>query len=650
MRGRGATKMINVESKMDQIPFEDFREEWLAEVREGSPSTTELGHRFARKILTQWLDIDDDSENLVYTDGPGDGGFDIAYLLRTDEDTRKPDELTEGDIWYLVQAKYGTAFAGVETLLIEGQKVITTLGGKKTTLSKESADLLEKLQYFMAKASPSDHLVLVIATERPLTENEKDTLEDLRTMGRGRFGSIFDVEAISIETIYQRTLALNEGQSLRVPLEARLVPSGNDLLVGSISLLSLYAFLKEYRNQTADLDRIYEKNVRRFLGVKGKINKAISKTLQDNPERFGLYNNGVTIVVEDFDITDDGVIQLEEPYIVNGCQTTRSIWEVFHNRLETGGTGSNPALDAWRQQAGQGVVVTKIVKVGTEGEKLLQDITRYTNSQNAVREKDFLALTNDFRNWAIQMEEKYGVFLETQRGAWDSRRALQKQKPGIRQFQEHANAFDLLKVFGAGWLGEAGTAYGRNLAFLPNGAIFKRIMNSENGGGIYFGVDDLYAAYRLQRVADDFKFGRGAPQITRRQTRFLFYMIVGELLEDILVNVGMGKNVNQRTSALIKLFSPGNEEAANKLMDFAVKVVDDYLTEGKKETVFLEPVFKQVFNNDLNGFLKSEQLGKNDEATPLLRSLISTYSKLMGFEMGGEPSAQKLITDAILGS
>jgi len=98
-------------------------------------------------------------------------------------------------------------------------------------------------------------------------------------------------------------------------------------------------------------------------------------------------------------------------------------------------------------------------------------LTRYTNSKNAVREKDFLALTSDFKTWARQMAERYGVYLEIQRGGWDSRRALQKQHPDLRQFSQMANAFDLLKVYGAGWLGEAGVAFGKNPPFLPNGAI-----------------------------------------------------------------------------------------------------------------------------------------------------------------------------------
>lgn len=74
-------------------------------------------------------------------------------------------------------------------------------------------------------------------------------------------------------------------------------------------------------------------------------------------------------------------------------------------------------------QLDRAVVVTKIVVVGTEGEELLTETTRYTNSQNAVGEKDFIALEKDFRNWAPIFNERYGVFLEIQRGAWEARRA-----------------------------------------------------------------------------------------------------------------------------------------------------------------------------------------------------------------------------------
>ena len=67
-------------------------------------------------------------------------------------------------------------------------------------------------------------------------------------------------------------------------LKGNFSPSGEDLLVGAIPLLDLYNFLSDYRNKTGDLDQIYEKNVRRFLGSRGKVNKGMKKTLLETPE------------------------------------------------------------------------------------------------------------------------------------------------------------------------------------------------------------------------------------------------------------------------------------------------------------------------------------------------------------------------------
>jgi len=447
------------------VDFEAFRQEWLEDIVEGNPSTVELGNRFARKLITQWLDVDESSDDIVYCDGSGDGGIDIAFLNRGesgDEDSK------EGDTWYLVQSKYGKAFTGSETLLVEAQKIIDTLDEKRNNLSSVAQDLLERLLNFRLQASEHDKLILVFATEKPLNDEQKRALNDIRAMGISRIGGIFDVEAVSVATIHQRILE-SRVTRIKIPVKAQDA-RGDKLLVGSVKLIDLYKFMKAYREETGDLDQLYEKNVRRFLGTRRKVNAAIKKTLEEEPESFGLYNNGVTIVVEDFEKLHRG-FELVEPYVVNGCQTTKTIWDVLSKKLDSGGTGSNLALKEWKEKLEQGVVIVKIVKVGSAGEELLTQITRYTNSQNAVSEKDFLALTSDFRKWAKEIADKHYLFLEIQRGGWDSQKALQKQNRTTHQFKESANAFDLFKVYGAGWFGEAGLAFGTNPPFLPNGSI-----------------------------------------------------------------------------------------------------------------------------------------------------------------------------------
>jgi len=272
--------------------FEIFRSAWLEDVIAGNPSTTVLGNRFAQKIVTQWLEVDDESDGFVFCDGAGDGGIDIAYLDRSDTRDSEEDANPVGNTWYLVQSKYGKAFKGVGTLLAEGQKVAETLDGQRTNLSSLAQGLVERLHNFQAGASENDKIVLVFATEAPLDEAQKRALIDVRTIARQRLPSppIFETDSVSIETIRQRLIEqAQRNQERSIELRTHAAPSGENLLVGATSLLDLYDFLRRYRDETGDLDQLYEKNVRRFLGNKGKVNKEMQKTLKNMPDRFGLY-------------------------------------------------------------------------------------------------------------------------------------------------------------------------------------------------------------------------------------------------------------------------------------------------------------------------------------------------------------------------
>jgi hypothetical protein len=633
---------IDQDESRSRLDFENFLQSWRESIVAGDPSTTELGRRFAHKIVTQWLDAPDTGMEIVYCDGAGDGGVDLAVL-----DVGPEDELEgqPGHTWYLIQSKHGTAFQGSKTLLIEAQKVIETLDGRRTKLNSFAEGLLERLSIFRSQAGPNDKIVLVFATERGLSDIEKNALDDIRLLGREHIGGMFDVEAVSAETIFERLgeESVEAGHGLHLVLSSHAVPSGTDLLVGSTRLVDLYQFLVAYRDETGDLDQIYEKNVRRFLGGRGKVNKGMQDTLRNAPERFGLYNNGITIVASDWKQTGDQ-IELIDPYIVNGCQTSRTIWEVFHRRYSAGGTGVSTEVEEWKARANQGAVITKIVKVGSAGSQLLQDITRYTNSQNAVREKDFLALSSDFRTWQAGMAARYDIYLEVQRGGWDSQKALQNANPSTHQFQHHVNAADLIKVFGAGWLGEAGTAFGKNPPFLPEGAIFKRIVATPEDGQPSFDVEDLYAAYLLQQAADAFSFGRGG-QLSRRQSRFIFYMVTINILKDVLNRASLVTDNRSVSTALAKALA--DPSARDALLSQAVELVDTYLTQGDEYSVFQENALLNTFNGDLNAFLKSERLGKSMDFTPKLFEGLTLTKMAMGRSHGGRQSDRDTITAAI---
>ena len=620
----------------NQLSYEDFKKEWLKEILENDPSTVELGHRFARKILGDWLDFNAETEDIVFCDGAGDGGIDIAFLVMGDI---QDDGVSDGNTWYLVQSKHGSAFAGSATILIEGQKVIENLRGNRDNLSSLGSTVSNRIRNFIVNAGANDKLKLVYATHEPLSESEKRATDDVRTIGRTHLGDLFDIEAISIQTIYNRLTELQSNvNKTTVELKANLVSSSDDLWVGSVSLLNLYEFLKSFKKQTGDLDQLYEKNVRKYLGGGRVVNRGIAQTLKTNPEKFGLFNNGITVVAEEVTNSDDSFL-ISEPYIVNGCQTTKTIWQVLLEKLDTGASSLSAETEHWRDRLKKGFVIIKLVKVGLQGEAQLTDITRFTNSQNSVSRQDFIALEGNFRTLASLMASTYNIYLEIHRGGWESQKMLQKHSMITSKFIDHVNAFDMLKIYGAAWMSEPGIAFGKNPPFAPGGSIFKRIIDSQS-----FSVDEIYACYLLQREANKIKFGRNAEKQSRGQTRYLFYYVVTDLIKDILINDSKPYGLKDITNAINIIFKDGSETSKG-LIDIALNVIDNYLADGNPDSLFTEPEFQRT--KDLNNFLKWDKLGKGREYTPKFEQILFANKYLMGQSLAGQLSIRKQILEML---
>ena len=630
---------------VDKVSYEQFKEEWLTEVEDANLSPLDKGRLFATKLITQWLGVTTEDDDFVICDGSGDGGIDIAYLQRADSDLERQDnDAIEGDIWYLVQSKYGTAFDGSDTILAEGNKVITTLRGQNQRLSENSRQLLKKLDLFRQQASNADRVVLVFATTDPIGQQDRQVMNDIKLIGRERVFSNFDVEEVSLLNIWE---ALDDVElpRLSVPMTGQFAEQYSGLLVGTVSLIDLFGFLKSYQSRTGNLDQLYEKNVRQFLGNRRKINKGIANTLNTSPEKFGLYNNGITLVVSDYS-KSDGTVTMNDPYVVNGCQTTRTIWQVLDNKLNAGGTGHDTAIAAWKELARRGGVVTKIVR---SDEVEITNITRFTNSQNSVREQDFIALHSGFQNWATAMKSEYKIFLEIQRGGIAARKAYEKQP-----FDDYVNAFDLIKAYGAGWLATPGLAFGKNAPFLPQGSVYERIVSRQDGG-VEFGVRDLYAAYQLKCVADQIGFGRNANPASRRQSRFLYYYIVMKMLGNVILLTPElhrpSVSASDLTDAVLKLATPEAEEQFNMLRTGAITLLDQYLTVGSDHSAHNEASFTEIHNGDLNGFLKAEGLGKKNHS-PLLGQLLAQHNLAFGSipmpMYDGNPTQREFVARALI--
>jgi hypothetical protein len=134
--------------------------------------------------------------------------------------------------------------------------------------------------------------------------------------------------------------------------------------------------------------RLLEANVRSFLSVKGKgVNAGIQNTLRTAPERFMAYNNGIVIVADKMELDkvggegSTGILWLRGLQIVNGGQTTASIYFTKKKFPET---------DLRRVRVPAKIIVMRDDDSAKE-EALVSDISRYANSQNAVRQSDLSA-------------------------------------------------------------------------------------------------------------------------------------------------------------------------------------------------------------------------------------------------------------------
>lgn len=132
--------------------------------------------------------------------------------------------------------------------------------------------------------------------------------------------------------------------------------------------------------------RLLEANVRSFLSVTGKVNRGIRDTLRDDPEKFMAYNNGIVLVADEIHLgkTEDGapgILWLKGMQVVNGGQTTASI---YFTKKRT------PEVDLRRVRVPAKIIILKS-KDGPDEEALISDISKYANSQNAVKMSDLSA-------------------------------------------------------------------------------------------------------------------------------------------------------------------------------------------------------------------------------------------------------------------
>ena len=93
---------------------------------------------------------------------------------------------------------------------------------------------------------------------------------------------------------------------------------------------------EEYYNTYGN--SLFARNIRYYKGSTS-VNQGIRNVLKEEPENFFYYNNGITIIcdsmtpikVQPSDYNMNAFFNIDNPQIVNGCQTVNSIYEFLQN-------------------------------------------------------------------------------------------------------------------------------------------------------------------------------------------------------------------------------------------------------------------------------------------------------------------------------
>ena len=300
------------------------------------------------------------------------------------------DFAPSGESQVLTKTRLDSLFAQLSTFVedsLEGRKPTDPEGSELAgQILGQRGGILRYRLYVLSDAQLSDRV-----TELPSGEIDGITVEyrvwDLRRL-LAVSQSAFGAEQFSVDF----TQFVPGGLPCLAASESVEIPPSKDQegLEGEESKAQFRSYLCVIPGKAlAELydqygSKLLEGNVRSYLGVSGKINKEIQGTIRARPERFFIYNNGVSATATDASVIDTSqgprLVSARYLQVVNGGQTTAS--------LHAARRKDSAKLDGVFVQMKLTVVTANSVDTLDD---IIQSISKYSNKQNKVADADFFS-------------------------------------------------------------------------------------------------------------------------------------------------------------------------------------------------------------------------------------------------------------------
>jgi len=519
------SQTLLIEKKSTQ-PLEGFSQNIRDNIQdhaENSKSEVEKGNNFLQWVLTRVFEATEDDAADAIVDGANDLGID-AYL---------PVDFSDNTI-RLFQSKYGTSHSP-EAIAKFKEDSKRLLGKDITKMRPELAQLVTKIKEKNLKIK-----CCYVTNQRVEYSDE--------------FIEILDIEKI-IQKLWDRIKKPAAGKKSSIRLEKML--RYDNTILGVLKLRELTEFVNKNK------EYVFESNIRQWMQFKTTVNKGLRETLQNNPGKFFFYNNGITIVVSNFEEIGDNIIKLYAPQIVNGAQTSNSI--VDH---------------AKRTKNMNGSMTVTIIKADDELEQ--NNITKYRNSQNSVRGKDLVSLM-DFHKSIKSQLKNCGYFYEIQAGSFDTKtKSKQSEYEGDSTYNKYLPdnhkkvivAKDAIQVLVAGIEQRPTEAYSSPAQFLPRGRKYDDVFN-ENLKDDYRVL--LYPYFVKEYAKKVLGYGKKGGHKTKRYATLFYVAVYFRIIhKKILETKGDFKNDAVKLEPIFRSF---------KLNSRILRVTDIIVTKFLEDTV-----------------------------------------------------------------
>jgi len=511
----------------------------------------ELGNAFCRWLLQRLFELPEDAaDEAMLPSGPNDNNIDAAFETE--------------DEFHVVQAKYNKAhkYEAVTAFKVDGERLLNggEIIGNRPEVREAVANLRRAVQ-------AGKRAVFTYATSAEFGQAEGKKIKPLCSTNF----RAFDLPAL-MALLTERLSSLP--QSYRTK-EFRLQYRGAPLEIdNSMVIATPLESVATFASETGHW--LFQSNIRNYL-KRTSVNRKIEQTLRDQPERFWYFNNGITIVCRGYRVEGSSVF-LTEPQVVNGCQTVKSIQAFCKIR-----------------DVGNGCVLARLIENVSDAER--EDITRFTNSQNAVRGKDFLALDSHQKTLQGRMS-LLGYYYEIQRGAFDVlSRGEQARYAGLECHEYLTGATsravvpatEALQGYASGFLGLPHVAYARPGELLPMGDRYQDVFNEDTPSEPeYFLFPYLVARYS-SKVLGFGKSDRGF----RRYGRWLYVHI---FFETMLRTLQEARLVSQFAENPRSIGAPiltaifASSQVNSALLRFCDDVMDRYFEDSNIQTMCKDSV------------------------------------------------------------